>query len=233
LRDHRPRFWLVIGFTGLFDTSCDYTLQVNVTRTHTCPQSRFHVCCSVAASNGRRFPSSGFPNCLCHQLPASNTNSSQRLNSSNSLTDCNSSQVKVTLRLMVSQSVSCSVEPHLGLVSRYLILFDCYGLVFYRAPSLTRGRVYLLYMVQALASSVFLGSESLGTRDHILLSQIWDFPFRRLLRLAGTDCNCYLVQVITSQHGPCSEYLFHYLCVLLLPWKHACFQTYYLLVAVV
>jgi hypothetical protein len=34
-------------------------------------------------------------------------------------------------------------------------------------------------------SIVFLGSESLGTRDHILLSQIWDFPFRRLLRLAG------------------------------------------------
>jgi hypothetical protein len=27
---------------------------------------------------------------------------------------------------------------------------------------------------------------SLGTRDHILLSQIWDFPFRRLLRLAGS-----------------------------------------------
>jgi hypothetical protein len=26
----------------------------------------------------------------------------------------------------------------------------------------------------------------LGTRDHILLSQIWDFPFRRLLRLAGS-----------------------------------------------
>jgi hypothetical protein len=26
----------------------------------------------------------------------------------------------------------------------------------------------------------------LGTREHILLSQIWDFPFRRLLRLAGS-----------------------------------------------
>jgi hypothetical protein len=30
----------------------------------------------------------------------------------------------------------------------------------------------LLYMLLALASVVFLGSESLGTRDHILLSQI-------------------------------------------------------------
>jgi hypothetical protein len=47
-----------------------------------------------------------------------------------------------------------------------------------------RGRVCLLYMLLALASVVFLGSESLRTRDHILLSQIWDFPFRRFLRLA-------------------------------------------------
>jgi hypothetical protein len=46
--------------------------------------------------------------------------------------------------------------------------------------------VCLLYMLLVLASVVFLGSESLGTRDHILLSQIWDFPFRRLLRLAGS-----------------------------------------------
>jgi hypothetical protein len=38
----------------------------------------------------------------------------------------------------------------------------------------------------ALASVVFLGSESLWTRNHILLSQILDFPFRRLLRLAGS-----------------------------------------------
>jgi hypothetical protein len=49
-----------------------------------------------------------------------------------------------------------------------------------------RGWVYLLYMLLALASAVFLGSKSLGTRDHILLSQILDFPFRRLLRLAGS-----------------------------------------------
>jgi hypothetical protein len=32
-----------------------------------------------------------------------------------------------------------------------------------RAPSLTRGRVCLLYMLLALGSAVFLGSESLGT----------------------------------------------------------------------
>jgi hypothetical protein len=32
---------------------------------------------------------------------------------------------------------------------------------------------------------IILGSESRWTRDHILLSQIRKFPFRRLIRLAG------------------------------------------------
>jgi hypothetical protein len=54
------------------------------------------------------------------------------------------------------------------------------------ASSLTKGRVCLLYMLLALASVVFLGFESLSTRNPILLSHIWDFPFRRLLRLAGS-----------------------------------------------
>jgi hypothetical protein len=55
------------------------------------------------------------------------------------------------------------------------------------APSLTRGRICLLNMLLALASAVFLGSESLGTRDHISVSQIWDFPFCCLLWLAGSQ----------------------------------------------
>jgi hypothetical protein len=54
------------------------------------------------------------------------------------------------------------------------------------APSLTRGLVCLLYILLALASAVFLGSESLETRNHILLSQIRDFPFNHFLRLTGS-----------------------------------------------
>jgi hypothetical protein len=38
-------------------------------------------------------------------------------------------QVKVTLRLSVSQSISLGVKPNLGLMTRYLLLFDSYGLV--------------------------------------------------------------------------------------------------------
>jgi hypothetical protein len=46
-------------------------------------------------------------------------------------------------------------------------------LFFCGVPSLTRGRVCLLY----IASVIFLRIESLSTRDNILLSQIWDFLF--------------------------------------------------------
>jgi hypothetical protein len=42
-------------------------------------------------------------------------------------------------------------------------------------------------MLLTVASAVFLGSESLSTRDHILLSQILDLPFRRLPRIAITE----------------------------------------------
>jgi hypothetical protein len=44
------------------------------------------------------------------------------------------SMVNVTLRLTVGQSVSLGVEPHLGLMTRYLLLFDSYGLVFVGRP---------------------------------------------------------------------------------------------------
>jgi hypothetical protein len=50
--------------------------------------------------------------------------------------------------------------------------------------SLTRGWVCNLQLLLAFANEFILGSESRGTRD-IFYSQIRDFPFCRLLRLAG------------------------------------------------
>jgi hypothetical protein len=43
-------------------------------------------------------------------------------------------------------------------------------------PYLTRGQVCHLQLLLALASAVILWSESHGTHDHILLSQIWLIP---------------------------------------------------------
>jgi hypothetical protein len=68
-------------------------------------------------------------------------------------------------------------STHLGLTTRSLLHVWQLRSCSCGAPSLTRGRVCPFYMLLALASAVFLGSESLGTRDHILLSQIWDFHF--------------------------------------------------------
>jgi hypothetical protein len=45
--------------------------------------------------------------------------------------------------------------------------------------------VHRLQLLLALSSEVIHGSESRGTREHISLSQILDFTFRRLLGLAG------------------------------------------------
>jgi hypothetical protein len=53
------------------------------------------------------------------------------------------------------------------------------------ALSLTRGRICHLQLQLILAGAVIFGSDSRGTRDDILPFQIRDFPFRRLLRLAG------------------------------------------------
>jgi hypothetical protein len=43
-------------------------------------------------------------------------------------------KVKVTSRLTVSQSVNHGIEPHLGLMTRYLLLSDSHGLVFLERP---------------------------------------------------------------------------------------------------
>jgi hypothetical protein len=43
-------------------------------------------------------------------------------------------KVKVTLRLTVSQSISLGVELHSGVMTRYLLLFDSYSLVFVGCP---------------------------------------------------------------------------------------------------
>jgi hypothetical protein len=46
----------------------------------------------------------------------------------------------------------------------------------YGALSLTRGRFCRLQLLLVLTSAVILGSESRGTRDHILLPQVRNFP---------------------------------------------------------
>jgi hypothetical protein len=67
-----------------------------------------------------------------------------------------SCKVKVTLRLTVSQSVSLGVEPHLGLMTKYLLLFDSYGIVlFWGALSDERTGLYLVYAAGPCQASLY------------------------------------------------------------------------------
>jgi hypothetical protein len=96
-------------------------------------------------------------------------------------------RVRVTLRLAVyRQSVRLGAELLETHGQNFFLQLNTSGHSPYITSSLTRGWFCNLRLLLALASAFILGSESLGARDHIILSQIWDFPFLRLLRLAGS-----------------------------------------------
>jgi hypothetical protein len=82
-----------------------------------------------------------------------------------------------------SASLSWNKSPIWGLWP-HIYYSQTAAVCWYGALTLTRGRVCNLQLLLALASAVILASESRGTRDHILLSQIRDFHFYRLLQLA-------------------------------------------------
>jgi hypothetical protein len=95
-------------------------------------------------------------------------------------------RVRVTLQLAVyRQSVHLGAETLEAHDQIFFPQMNTCGHSPYITSSLTRGWVCHLQLLLDLVSAFILGCESHGTRDHILLSQIRDFPFYRLLRLVG------------------------------------------------
>jgi hypothetical protein len=93
--------------------------------------------------------------------------------------------LSLTLRPTVSRPVSLGIKHPFGAYDQIFVTVRQLRVCSCGALSLARGRVCRLQLLLDLDSAVIHGSEARGTRDHILLSQIRDYPFRRLLRLAG------------------------------------------------
>jgi hypothetical protein len=93
--------------------------------------------------------------------------------------------MSLTLRQTVSRPLCLGIKDRSRAYDQIFITVRHLRVCWYAVLSLTRGRVCRLQLLLALAKAFILGVESRGTRDHILLSQIWDFSFRRLLQLPG------------------------------------------------
>jgi hypothetical protein len=130
-------FGLVIESIGHFDTARDYTLQITITHTLASAVT-FSLQLLGSGFQRRTFPLLWVPNCPRRQLPASNSNSSHRLNPRSSLnaaanwswlkhlgTDSIENVSSLLLCSLVAVETCFFAEPYLAMaVVLFLILWS-------------------------------------------------------------------------------------------------------------
>jgi hypothetical protein len=84
----------------------------------------------------------------------------------------------------VSRPVCLRIKHPTGAYHQNFITVRVLRVCWRWALFLTRGREWRLQLLLTLANTDILGSVSCGKRDHSLLFQITEFPFRRLLELS-------------------------------------------------
>jgi hypothetical protein len=122
--------------------------------------------------------------CSCQFRRQFNSSAPKFISRQAGVSKYNSTRLSLILRPTVSRPGYLGIKHPSGAYNHIFITVRQFSLLMW-ALSLTRGWVCPLQLLLAFASAVTLGSKSRGTRVHILLTQIWDLPFRRLLRLAG------------------------------------------------
>jgi hypothetical protein len=85
------------------------------------------------------------------------------------------SELPYDWRFTANQFVLATSPSRLA-ASNFIFQLNTWGYSPYVTSSLTRGWVCRLQLLLVLANAIILRSESRGTHDHILLSQIRDFP---------------------------------------------------------
>jgi hypothetical protein len=126
-----------------------------------------------------------FSNSLTHLPTASSlTNSTDWLGRSRSQSQSYATTDGQSVSLSWCQALIWGTQDNIFTTVRQLRICWC------GAPSLTRGQAGRLILLLVLAGTIILGSESRGTHDHILLSQIRDSLNLEWLTLS-TNMSCW------------------------------------------